>query len=118
MPGTALCIANLAITKKRMEGAGRKGVQEWAKKVMDVSTTVYCPVDKGLLKSTGKTKIHKNTLTEFHVRLSYSTPYAVYVHEIPTYYHPHGQWKFLSTPFNKMSPLLIKMLETEMQNAI
>jgi hypothetical protein len=115
MPGAALCVANLLINQKRITDAGRKAVEKWGNDTIKISKEDYCPIDTGLLKGTGESRIHKNTLTEFYVRLSYSTPYAPYVHEIPAYYHPIGQYKFLSTPFNIRSKLLVEMIENAMR---
>jgi hypothetical protein len=115
MPGAGLCVANLFITQKRIEEAGKKAVREWGAGTIKISKDDYCPRDTGLLVGTGDSRDHKNTPTEFYVRLSYSTPYAPYVHEIPKYYHPIGQYKFLSTPFNLRSSLLVKMVENAMR---
>jgi hypothetical protein len=111
MPGAAQCVANLMIIKSRLDAASKKAVEKWAKDTMKESKDRYCPVDKGVLKASGKHEVIKNTLTEFYVRLSYNTPYAIFVHEIPYYRHPKGQWKYLSTPFNARSQLLIKEVE-------
>jgi hypothetical protein len=117
MPGAALCLANLKLTQAHFEKLGRQGLVDWSNQVMTLSRSKYCPVDKGLLRSTAQVTIQKNTLTEFYTRLSYSTPYAVYVHEIPAN-HPYGSMKYLSTPFNLMSHLLVKKLEAEMKKAL
>lgn len=112
MPGAAACVANLLITQKRLESSAKKAIEKWAKDTMNLSQTTYCPVDKGVLKASGKTEVIKNTPTEFFVRLSYSTPYALRQHETPWYRHPVGQWKYLSTPFNNRSALLFQMIES------
>jgi hypothetical protein len=118
MPGAGLCVANLFIVQKRIEEAGKKAVREWGAETIKISKEDYCPRDTGLLVGTGDCRDHKNTSTEFYVRLSYSTPYAPYVHEIPKYYHPIGQYKFLSTPFNLRSALLIKTIESAMKGVL
>lgn len=117
MPGLAQCLANLKVTENKFEKFGRKGLVDWANKTMTISRSQYCPVDTGRLRASAEVKIKKNTLTEFHVRLSYSTPYAIYVHEIPMN-HPWGSMKYLSTPFNLQSFYLLKKLETEMRAAV
>ena len=117
MPGSAMCLANLKLTQHKFEKFGRQGLTNWANEVMTISRSQYCPVDKGRLRASAQVKIQKNTLTEFVVRLSYSTPYAIYVHEIPAH-HPHGSMKYLSTPFNLRSYLLKKTLESEMKGAL
>ncbi len=117
MPGSAVCLANLAITQKHFEKLGRQGLLNWAKDVMTESQEKYCPVDTRRLRNSGKVTTTKNTLTEFFVRLSYSTPYAIYVHEIPAT-HTHGSMKYLSTPFNLRAHLLIQRLESELRKAV
>jgi len=117
MPGAALCAAKLLLIHRAFEEAGKKAVKQWGTDTINVSKDDYCPVDTGLLKGTGDSRVFKDTPTEFFVRLSYSTPYAPYVHEIPAH-HPIGQWKFLATPFNFRSTLLIKMVEESMRSVI
>lgn len=118
MPGAALCVAKLMIIKKRFEEAGKTAVKTWGTDTINVSKDDYCPIDTGLLRGTGDSRVFKDTPTEFYVRLSYSTPYAPYVHEIPKYYHPIGQWKFLSTPFNMRSALFMKMVEADLRRSL
>lgn len=118
MPGAALCVAKLSLIHRAFEEAGKKAVKQWGTDTINVSKNDYCPVDTGLLKGTGDSRVFKDTPTEFFVRLSYSTPYAPYVHEIPTYHHPIGQWKFLTTPFNLRSALLIKTVEDSLRSVI
>jgi len=105
----ATCIANLVMTANRIDRDARAAAKETADEVMQESKEKHCPVDTGELKESGKVEIVKNTLTEFHARLSYSTPYAVYVHEIP-YHHTHGSWKYLSIPFNKASSTFLQRI--------
>jgi len=117
MPGSTVCLAKLALTQAHFEKLGRQGLKKWCDATLKESRDKFCPVDKGVLKASGKSKTIKNTLTEFYVRLSYSTPYAIYVHEVPAH-HPHGSMKYLATPFNLRSYLLIKTLESEMKGAL
>ncbi len=117
MPGLAKCLANLALTQKRFEKLGRKGLLDWCNEVMRESQKKYCPVDTGTLRRSGRVQVMKISLTEFHVRLSYTANYAIYVHEVPMQ-HDVGSMKFLSTPFNLMSFRLMKKLESEMAGAV
>jgi hypothetical protein len=117
MPGAAQCIVNLYRTKERLEDGARKAVKDWATDTLNASKKIT-PIDTGHMVSTGIWVIIKNTLTEFFVRISYNTPYAMKQHETPWYHHPIGQWKFLSTPFNQRSPLLIKMVEAAWRNVL
>lgn len=111
MPGSAQCIANLKTLQKKLDTESKKAVKKWGQETIDLSKSKYCPVDTGRLRSTGESKTLKNTQTEFFVRLSYNTPYAVKQHETPWFYHKVGQWKYLSTPFNYRTKLLVKMIE-------
>lgn len=115
MPGAALCVANLKSIQTRIEDVAKKAVAKWGTDTINISKDTYCPVDTGLLKGTGDSRVFKDTSTEFFVRLSYSTPYAPYVHEIPAH-HPIGQWKFLTTPFNQRSFMLKVVVENAMRS--
>lgn len=110
MPGADQCIVNLWNLKKRLDDSSKKAVLKWSKDTIAESRDKFCPKLTGHLRSTAKAEVEKDTLTEFHVRLSYNTPYANRQHETPWYHHPTGQWKYLSTPFNNRIPLLNKML--------
>ena len=116
MPGANLCIAKLAITQKQFGTLGRKGIKDWTTQVLAASKEM-CPVDTGKLRRSGTNFILKNTLTEFYMRISYTMNYAAAVHEIPAA-HPVGSMKYLATPFNLMSYLLIKKLESGMRKAV
>ena len=115
IPGSALCVANLVTQVKYIEDESREVVDDWAEETMTISRENFCPVDKGVLKSTGKTKTITGTTREYAVRLSYGEgiDYAGYVHEIPYnhYNPPTAQYKFLSTPFNQRADRLIRDLE-------
>lgn len=111
MPGSAQCIANLLYTKKMLDAAAKQAVLAWGKETMKLSQSKYCPRKSGKLAASGKVEVTKNTLTEFYIRLSYNTPYALRQHETPWYHHEKGQWKYLSTPFDYRVPLLVKMVE-------
>lgn len=109
--GAAFCIANLIAKAAAIDRTARSSVQSWAKEVMTISYTQYCPVDTGTLRNSSRVDIQKNSLSEFFVRMSYNTDYAVFVHELP-YKHKKGQWKFLSEPVNNMSDLLLQKLQS------
>jgi hypothetical protein len=52
-----------------------------------------------------KAKLRARTLTgrsHFDVRVAYTAPYAVYVHEDLTKAHPNGQAKFLEQPMREL----------------
>ena len=118
MPGSAQCIINLGILKKKLDIESKRAVMKWVKDTLETSASKYCPKDTGRLVSSRKFEVTKNTSTEFFVRLSYNTPYANRQHETPWYHHPVGQWKYLSTPFNYRSPLLFKMVEAAWRSVL
>lgn len=118
MAGSALCIANFEKMVTEINEGIKKAVNKWGDEVLKDSQDNFCPVDKGDLKASAKKTIETNTKTEFFVRLSYSTPYAIYVHEIPGLHHPHGQYKYLQTPFNIATKRLNDAIEKAMKEAI
>ncbi len=87
-----------------------------ASDIMYVSKSVYCPVDTGTLRNSGRVNLPVIQDTKVEVSLGYggpAAPYALAVHENPragkTYgYSPRGQpyqhwarsgqWKYLETP--------------------
>jgi len=111
MPGSAVCIANLLITQKRLESVSKNAVKKFAKDTLKESQTKLTPKDKGDLRKSGYIRDDKDTPTEFYMRIGFNTPYALKQHETPWYHHPVGQWKYLSTPLLRRSPVLIKELE-------
>lgn len=50
--------------------------------------------------------------------IGYYTPYAVYVHEILRYRHPHGNAKFLEIPLLSESEIAVKMAAQVIGEAI
>ena len=55
------------------------------------------PVDTGYLKSTAYFRVIKR-VKSVNLDVGYTAPYAVYVHEILTNFHPIGQAKYLEEP--------------------
>ena len=117
MPGSAACLAKLALTQAHFEKLGRQGIKNWSNEVLRESQMKYCPVDTGALRRSGRAFVMKNTMTEFYMRISYVMNYAAAVHEIPMN-HNVGSMKYLATPFNLMSYRLLKKLEAEMKGAL
>lgn len=112
--GAAVCVANLIAKTTAVGITSRSVVLSWAKEVMTISYMQYVPVDTGALRNSGKVEVSKSSITEFYVRMSYGEglDYAIYVHEIPRH-HNHGQYKFLSAPFNLMSSRLMSDLQSK-----
>jgi hypothetical protein len=108
MAGGALCVAGLSAIEHELTEAAKQACREWGDDVLEESGEHFVPFDTGLLKSTRMLIEIKNTLTEFYLRMSYGGPafYAAAVHERAVN-HPHGTWKYLSTPFNNHSMQLM-----------
>lgn len=117
--GAALCTANLKIIFNAITDEAKDTTREWAEDTMLISRENFCPVDKGVLKSTGKVKTVSGTDREYKVELSYGEgiDYAVYVHEIPKH-HDHGQDQYLSTPFNLRQDSLMQDLKIRCQDVM
>jgi len=79
--------------------ASKRALDEWMKETLLISSENFCPIDKGDLKESAEIEKATDTTLEYSLVASYNTPYAIYVHEILTNYHPHGQAKFLEIPF-------------------
>lgn len=110
MVGSKLCIAKLTGIQKQITEGLKFAVKQWGDDVMNTSREHYVPVDTGLLKSTGTVSEEKSSATEYTIKLSYSTDYAIFVHEIPAH-HEHGTWEYLTTPFNDKSSELSSTLD-------
>ena len=77
--------------------AACQALDESANEIITISKENFCPVDKGDLKASGKDELIVDTSKEHTHELSYDTPYAKIVHEVP-YNHsnpPTAQWKYL-----------------------
>lgn len=117
MPGAVECIANLALTKVRLDAASKAVVKQHCNEVLRKSQTTYCPRDTGNLMRSGNVFQFKDTPTEFSMRVTYTAAYALKQHELP-FHHAVGQWKYLSTPFNEMSSQLVKKLEAAWSSSL
>jgi hypothetical protein len=116
MPGSVECIARLGVIETQFRTAGAKAVKDWGEETIQEARTVDCPIDTGLLQSTGEVIVTKNTLTEFEITLQFGghgCTYAVPVHETPKNYKNGKHWKYLTGPFNRRLPLLHQKLEVE-----
>jgi hypothetical protein len=81
-----------------------------------------CPVDTGLLRSTGTVETENSPGPEAVVTLSYGgkgqAPYAVYVHERTDLHHPVGQHHFLSAPFYEATAGMTERLAQTIRTAL
>lgn len=108
MTGGAKCVANLKLKEKELSGNSKKVIVDWANEVLRESQTM-CPVDTGNLRRSGRVSVEEGS--KLNVEIGYTAEYAVSVHEIPRY-HPNGQWKYLSTPFESLTHKLQSMLKS------
>jgi hypothetical protein len=93
------CIANLEIKLAVRHEEAKQILNEHVNKVFLISTENYCPVDKGPLKASAKKTAIVNGW-----RISYNTPYAIFVHERPGPRHfnpPSACWKYLERAVNE-----------------
>jgi hypothetical protein len=102
-----------AMPDKTLE-AGKTGLRQTAKSIFDESQSQYVPVDTGALKASGKVE-EKEGSNKLTITISYDTPYALPVHEIARYRHPHGAYKYLETPFNSNVPKLVPNIQSKMK---
>jgi len=114
MTGGALAIAGFRSEVEKINNKVKKIVLDWVQETAQISQKNFCPELTGLLKSTYRIVVIENSPDKMVVEISVGNdgeaPYAAYVHEIP-YHHEHGQWKFLSTPFNQNTERLNFNLE-------
>lgn len=88
-----------AFAKKLEARAAKKvrafqvGVRKAGYYIFQLSQTLV-PVDTGFLKASGKMKFGGSG-TQFTFTIEYTAPYAIFVHEDLSVYHPNGQAKFL-----------------------
>lgn len=94
--------------------AGKVGLREVAKTIFNESQSKYVPVDTGALKASGNME-EKEGSNKLTITISYDTPYALSVHEIARYRHPHGTYKYLETPFNNSIPKIPKIIESKLR---
>jgi len=74
-----------------------------------------CPVDTNRLRLSGKVTVDK-TSEGFEAAITYSTDYAIYVHEDMTKYHnPPTQAKFLEQPARERLPRVLENIEKRVE---
>ncbi|HEX2955691.1 MAG TPA: HK97 gp10 family phage protein [Chitinispirillaceae bacterium] len=79
--------------------AGEEGLREVGKNIFDESQNIV-PYDTGELKASGE-MYETGSGGSYKILIEYDADYAIYVHEILRYHHPHGQAKYLEKPFTK-----------------
>lgn len=73
---------------------------------------IRTPVDTGFLRASGRKTLKGYSDSGALGEVSYHAPYATYVHEILTNYHPVGEAKYLENAISFMAPLFIKLLHS------
>ena len=111
----------LANVRKYVEKGRIAAIQELnliGEEVMLDSKQNYVPVKTTRLQSTGIARHAKPGDKRAKVILSYQTEYAVAVHEINKAYRGGKQWKYLTTPLQKVerkvAPRLAKAVKRAM----
>jgi hypothetical protein len=73
------------------------------------------PVDTGLLRKSAKTAANGSGF-DTEVQVSFSTNYAIYVHEDLEAYHEVGEAKFLERAATEQKPNIIAMVKQEVSS--
>lgn len=74
------------------------------------------PVDTGLLRNSARTEMRGSDLKS-EVVVSFSTAYAIYVHEDPDAYHEVGEYKFLEKAAVQNKKQVIDLVNHHVKNA-
>jgi hypothetical protein len=77
-------------------------------------STKYVPVDTGTLRDSVKKNITQTT-QKVTLSVRYTAPYAIYVHENLSNYHPIGQAKFLERAINEVKPNIIQIIKQNLK---
>lgn len=76
------------------------------------------PWEFGVLKASGFVALPVRVGNQISVKLSFggaAAGYAIYVHEDPDAYHPHGQWKFLESTLQESRPFMAARLAARLK---
>lgn len=77
-----------------------------------------CPIDTKRLRDSGRISIDR-TSEGFSAAITYSTDYAIYVHEDLTKYHnPPTQAKFLEQPARERLPRMLSNIEKRVKRML
>ena len=107
---------NLTGLDTKLQAAGKAGLREVGTNIFNESQNIV-PYDTGALKASGRTE-EKDSAKKLKITISYNTDYAIYVHEIARYFHPHGSYKYLENPFTKHSADLPRIIESSVRGII
>jgi hypothetical protein len=105
---------------EKMWKASCQALDESTHEIHLISKDTYCPVDKGLLKSTAKDELIEDTASEHTREISYDTEYAKIVHEVPYnhYNPPLAQWKYLEVPMRLHESKLVDKVTSAARDSI
>lgn len=110
--GVELVEKGINKTRSQLEKGFERGMKEAGRLLLRESQKIV-PVDTGALRASGRVRSEGKGV-DIEVIVSYSTWYAIYVHEILWYYHkPPTQAKFLETPFRRLKSRLIDIIKKE-----
>ena len=96
--------------------AGKDGLHEVGQKIFDQARDTV-PVDTGTLKGSGRMD-ESGSGNKVKITIGFYTDYAVYVHEIMYYQHPHGKAKYLEDPFNSNIANIESVIASKMKGAL
>ena len=105
LKGVREMVERLKTKPRQVRAAAASGLYDFGDRIMKMSKDHYVPVDTHALQNSGQTGRPETRGDDVSVKLSYggaAAPYAVYVHEITWYHHPHGQAKYLEAPLKMM----------------
>lgn len=103
---------DLAAVSAKAEAAVARGVQKGLEHIGEVSRPLV-PVERGLLRDSQHIEAEGD-----HGSIGYYTDYAVYVEEILTNKHPHGQAKYLGQPMETEAQTAIGFVADEVREAL
>lgn len=95
--------------------------QSFLKEVMKYvlrEATIRVPVDTGLLRASGRSKITYTDKNGSSGVVSYHAPYAIYVHENLLNRHPVGESKFLENAIRAITPLFSGVLHKKISSVL
>jgi hypothetical protein len=111
-------VSKLKVYGQTTQRKAEAGLYHEGQRIMERSRELV-PVDTGLLRSTGITKLPYVQPTIITVELNYGgaglAPYAAVVHENLAARHPHGQAKYLEQPLNESVEGMAERLAREIR---
>lgn len=110
-------IAELKRKMKQREAKRGRKFRQWlalAGLHIQRSAQKKCPVDTGLLRNSARTELDGVGI-ESECEVSFSTSYAIFVHEDLEAHHEVGEAKFLEKAVQEKKPEIIAMIKDKMR---